>query len=256
MNNLRIRGFDPVKLGLRLEELVQRGEARKYYRFRATRFYGGSSTGDVVGCNLRCIFCWSGRARDDPRLGFFVSPEDAFKKLCGIAKKKNHTYIRLSGGEPTIGWRHLIALLDLVESSNKMFILETNGILLGAFRNRARELSKFTRLHVRVSIKACNEELFAKLTLANPRAFEYQLLAVNNLADYGVNFHIALFLSYGSDECWRGLIERLIEIAGQEITEMIEPEYLVLYPNVRRRLSLYEKILGIKPRIVFPPFRG
>ncbi len=251
----RIKGFDPVKLGLRLEELVQREADRKYYRFRGTRFYGGSSTGDVVGCNLRCIFCWSGRARDDPRLGFFVSPEYAYNRLSSIARRHKYKYIRLSGGEPTIGWRHLISLLDLVENSDFIFILETNGILIGALRERARFLARYSRVHVRVSIKACNEEWFTKLTLAEPKAFNYQLMAVNNLLDYGIDFHIALFMSYGNNTCWQGLLERLINIAGQEIVNMLEPEYLVLYPNVKKRLQLYEKILGIKPRVVFEPKR-
>ncbi len=251
----KIRGFDPVRLGLRLEELVQRGTNRKYYRFRGTRFYSGSATGDVVGCNLRCIFCWSGRARDDPRVGFFISPEEAYRKLSDIALRKKYKYIRLSGGEPSIGWRHLLGLLEFVEGSNLTFILETNGILLGAFRERARSLAKYSRVHVRVSIKACNEELFSKLTLAEPKAFEYQLMTINNLLDYGVSFHVALFLSYGDDACWRRFLERLISMAGQEIVGMLEPEYLVLYPNVRKRLQLYEKILGIKPRIVFEPQR-
>ncbi|BEP17087.1 radical SAM protein [Pyrofollis japonicus] len=249
----KLKGFDPVRLGLRLEQLVQKNSSRKYYRFRATRFYGGIATGDVVGCNLRCIFCWSGRARDDPRLGFFVDPEQAFNKLHRIASQHKYRYIRLSYGEPTIGWRHLVSLLDLVESSNYIFILETNGILLGAFKERARDLSRYTRLHVRVSIKACSPELFAKLTLAKPEGLEYQLAAVNNLADYNVSFHVALFLSYGDDKCWQNLVNRLIEIVGPRIVDNIEPEYLVLYPNTKRRLKFYEKILGIKPRIVYEP---
>lgn len=250
---LSLKGFDPIKLSARLEELVQRGVERKYYRFRGTRFYGGSVTGDVVGCNLRCIFCWSGRARDDPRVGFFVSPETAFRRLRSIAKKRGYRYARLSGGEPTIGWNHLLKLLELFDSSDLVFILETNGILLGAFRERARLLAGFDKLHVRVSIKACNEELFSKLTLARPEYFKYQLMAINNLADYGVSFHIALFMSYGDEKCWRSLVNQLIEIVGQDVLNLIEPEYLVLYPNVRKRLSFYERILGIKPRISFNP---
>jgi len=186
---------------------------------------------------------------------FFVSPEYAYNRLSSIARRHKYKYIRLSGGEPTIGWRHLISLLDLVENSDFIFILETNGILIGALRERARFLARYSRVHVRVSIKACNEEWFAKLTLAEPKAFNYQLMAVNNLLDYGIDFHIALFMSYGNNTCWQGLLERLINIAGQEIVNMLEPEYLVLYPNVKKRLQLYEKILGIKPRVVFEPKR-
>ena len=31
-----------------------------YRRVRRTRFYGGSTAADLVGCQLRCARCWSG----------------------------------------------------------------------------------------------------------------------------------------------------------------------------------------------------
>lgn len=36
-------------------------EERPYYRFRGGKWYKGIATSDVVGCNLRCKFCWSWR---------------------------------------------------------------------------------------------------------------------------------------------------------------------------------------------------
>jgi uncharacterized Fe-S cluster-containing radical SAM superfamily protein len=248
-----IRGFDPLKLGEKLEKLVARDCSRKYYRFRPSRFYGGSAVGDVVGCNLRCMFCWSGRARDDPTVGFWVDHVEAYKRLSTIASRKGYRYIRLSGGEPTIGWRHLTCLLDLVESEGKyLFILETNGIILGADKGKACKLSSYKHLHVRLSLKACSPELFTKLTLAKPEAFQYQLLAARNLADCGVNFHVAIFASFGDEECWAKLIEQLAEYAGPDVVSNLEVEYLLLYPNVKRRLKLLER-MGIKPRVAFEP---
>ncbi len=253
MDNVRLRGFDPLKLTERLEQLVSRGCERKYYRFRSSRFYGGSAVGDVVGCNLRCVFCWSGRARDDPTVGFWVSADEAFRKLMSIASRKGYRFVRLSGGEPTIGWRHLLCLLDKVESYGRhVFILETNGIVLGADKAKACRLSSYSHLHVRLSIKACSPELFTKLTLARPEAFHLQLSAARNLADCNVNFHVAIFASFGDENCWARFLERLAEEAGRDIVEHIEVEYLILYPNVKRRLKLLEK-LGVKPRVVFEP---
>jgi uncharacterized Fe-S cluster-containing radical SAM superfamily protein len=250
---LTIRGFDPLKLGERLEKLVARNCSRKYYRFRPSRFYGGSAVGDVVGCNLRCLFCWSGRARDDPTVGFWVSANEAYRRLASIARKKGYKYIRLSGGEPTIGWKHLLCLLDLVEADGKyLFILETNGIILGADKGKACQLAKYNHLHVRLSIKACNPELFTKLTLAKPEAFKLQLLAAKHLADCNVDFHVAIFASFGDEKCWASLIEELANMAGPEIVANIEVEYLLLYPNVKRRLKILEK-MGIKPRIAYQP---
>jgi len=247
---VEIRGFDPVKLADLIEQRVLQGTRRKYYRFRGSSFYGGSAVGDVVGCNLRCAFCWTGRPRDDLRIGFFEYPLEAYKRLESIAKAHGYRYVRLSGGEPTIGFKHLVKLLDHFEStSDRLFILETNGILIGARREYARTLSGYNRLHVRVSIKACSPELFTKLTGAMPRAFVYPLIAVKHLADYGLSFHVALFAAFGSEKCWAQLIEELVELAGPDIVENIEVEPLVLYPPAKRRL----KILGLKPRFYFEP---
>ncbi|MEM4889814.1 MAG: molybdenum cofactor biosynthesis protein MoaA, partial [Thermosphaera sp.] len=58
-------GLDPFKLTTIAEKQVTRLRngvlERRYYRFRGGRWYGGIATGDVVGCNLRCKFCWSWR---------------------------------------------------------------------------------------------------------------------------------------------------------------------------------------------------
>ncbi|MEM2741487.1 MAG: hypothetical protein QXD95_05000, partial [Nitrososphaeria archaeon] len=44
--------------------------------------------------------------------------------------------LRLSGCEPTIGKEHLLSLLQCVaESKYSLFILETNGIILGHDKN-------------------------------------------------------------------------------------------------------------------------
>jgi uncharacterized Fe-S cluster-containing radical SAM superfamily protein len=33
-------------------EVICKGNKRKYYRFRAGRFYGGIATADCMGCNM------------------------------------------------------------------------------------------------------------------------------------------------------------------------------------------------------------
>lgn len=246
----RLRGFDPVKLADEIEKRVVKGELRKYYRFRGSRFYGGSAVGDVVGCNLRCAFCWTGRPRDDLRLGFFVSPEESYRRLTEIASSRRYRYVRLSGGEPTIGFQHLRKLLELIEQDGRFtFILETNGVLLGARPGYVKALAGLRRLHVRVSIKACSPDLFALITGARPEFFEYPIRAIRYLADYGVSFHVALFAAFGSEECWARLLERLAEEAGPEALEGAEVEPLVLYQPARRRLRL----LGLKPRFSYEP---
>ena len=94
--------------------------------------------------------------------------------------------------------------------------------------------------------------MFTKLTLARPAAFKLQLLAAKHLADCNVSFHVAIFASFGDEKCWAQLVEQLAELAGPEIAANLEVEYLLLYPNVKRRLKILER-MGIKPRIAYQP---
>jgi len=247
--NTQEPGYDPIELTHKIEREVTRGNARRYYRFRPARFYGGIATGDVVGCNLRCIFCWTGVPRDNPRVGNFYTPEEAWSKLKSIAEQHNYRFLRLSGGEPTIGFQHLIELLELVESDGRYtFILETNGILLGAYPEYVKKLAQFTCIHVRVSIKACSEEVFYRITRAKPSSFKYQLLALKHLADYGVSHHPSIVLGFGDEDCYRRLIERIREVDSNAVGHL-EPEVIVLYPHVERRL----KAAGIWPSLAYTP---
>ena len=188
--------------------------------------------------------------RDSPdKIGKFYSPEDIYRALCKCAVKRGYRLIRVSGNEPTISREHLIKLLELVESDGRfLFILETNGILIGHDKSYARELSKFTRIHVRVSIKGSSPSEFTMLTGANPEAFEYQLKALENLLNYGVKCHPAVMLSFSNEYTVKKIIERLMEI-DKILVEEFEEEYVFLYPHVVERL----KRAGIKPKIAYSP---
>jgi len=244
----RLKGFDPVKLSEILEKRVVRGLDRKYYRFRASRFYGGSAVGDVVLCNLRCIFCWTGRPRDDPRIGFFVSPAKASRILLSIARSKGYNIVRLSAGEPTLGWRHLLELIGHIENEDPkvVFVLETNGILLAAYPSRVKALNGFGRIHVRVSLKACNSQWFKVLTGADSRFFHLPLKAIKLLYENNISFHFSLFMGFGTEKCWRSLLERLATEISEEVLGLVELEPLVLYSSVKRRLKFLLDI-GVKP---------
>jgi len=223
--------YDPIELSKKTEEIVVRNKSKKYYRFRPARFYGGISTADTVGCNLRCVFCWSSNSVwNAANSGDFYTPQEVANKLYEIASKKNFRQVRISGGEPTIGRIHLIELLKLMPT-NLLFILETNGILLGYEKSYVSELAKFSNLHVRVCLKGANEKEFKLLTGAS-NGFEYQLKALENLRDENINFHIAL-VSVSKEK--QLLYERLQEMQLGKI--MIEDEEIKLYPKVKNRLE-------------------
>jgi len=249
-------GLDPFKLAEIVEKQVTRKSGgvleRKYYRFRGGRWYGGIATGDVVGCNLRCKFCWSWRYSYYSDKGWFESPSSAFEKLISIASQRGYKYLRLSGGEPTIGLEHLVGLLELVEDTVFYFILETNGLLIGRSADYVRALSGFGKLIVRVSFKGCTPEEFEHLTGADRSHYEYQFRALENLYSFGFkpceDFYPAVMLSFTNDEDYRLFKKRLASI-HPALVECIDEEYVIMYPHVRELLRRNK----LTPRIAFDP---
>jgi uncharacterized Fe-S cluster-containing radical SAM superfamily protein len=227
--------YDPLKLAVETEKLVARGKERKYYRFRAARFYGGIATADCVGCCLRCVFCWAwNRVADPCGPGKFYEPRQVKHKIMTISKKHNFSQARLSGNEPTIARTHLLSLLQLLPQ-DITFILETNGILLGADRDYANELAFFPHVHVRVSIKGCTEDEFSRLTGADPGAFGLQLKALEHLLDAGVRCYPAAVVSFSDNRSVNSLRERLYRI--DPVFYNFEEEEIFLNPAIEKRLS-------------------
>ena len=227
--------FDPLKLSELTNSIISRDDLRKYYRFRPSRFYGGIATADCVGCCLRCVFCWSWNVVLNPvHYGNYYKPDDVVQRLTKIAKKKNFKQLRISGNEPTISREHLIRVLDLL-NGKYLFILETNGILIGADEEYAKDLSKYKNLYVRVSLKGSCEEEFSKLTGALPEGFQLQLKALENLLRYKVNVHPACMISFSPPENREALRSRL-ETIHPNFAEF-EVEELILYPHVEERLK-------------------
>jgi len=226
--------YDPLELSEKIEKIVVDGNRRKYYRFRPAKWYGGIVTGDVLGCNLRCVFCWLGETPRNltEKIGRFYSPEEVFRKLCWIAEKKKLKQMRLSGSEPTIGKNHLLELLNLVDKTKYSFILETNGILID--EDYAKALSKFRNLHVRVSFKGTNEKEFSILTGAKPEGFALQLKAIENLVKNNVSCHPAVMVSFSEKESFEKIVSKFKEV---DSNLEVEIEELILYPHVVKRLE-------------------
>ncbi len=241
--------FDPIKLTEEVKKIVCRDNERLYARFRPARFYGGISSCDVCGCNLRCIFCWGWKFVNQPeKYGKFYSAKEVAKRLIGITEKFKFRTLRITGAEPSIGREHLLKLLELISQTNYSFILETNGILID--NNYAAQLAKYKDfIHVRVSLKGSNEEEFSKLTGAKPEAFELQLNALRNLLSADVPCHPAVMVSFSSKENIRNLRERLKAIAPEFAD--FEQEELILYSNIKQRLEQ----VGIKYKSAYEPER-
>jgi uncharacterized Fe-S cluster-containing radical SAM superfamily protein len=226
--------FDPLQKAEEISALVCIDDKRKYYRYRSARFYGGIATADCVGCCLRCLFCWSWDKVVSPdRFGTFYSPVDVAGRLVQIVRRKHYQRVRISGNEPTLARDHLIQVIRHLPR-NILFILETNGILIGCDGTYANDLARFDNVIVRVSLKGCSEREFSTLTGAAARGFELQLQAVENLHRAGVRVQPAVMVSFSSPESMRDLRSRL----GSIHRDFGEPEIeeVILYGNVADRL--------------------
>ncbi len=227
--------FDPLKLGRHVARQVTRGRARRYYRFRPARFYGGIATADCLGCNLRCVFCWAWQeVHHAPVWGRLHEPEAVAARLTAIAKARHYSQLRLSGNEPTLVMPHLLEVLARLPK-DYAFILETNGLVLGAERQWAGELAAFPQVFVRVSLKGCTPQEFSRLTGARPEAFELPFLALEHLLAAGVDCHAAVMLSFSPPQARTALRKRLAAI--HPALADYEAEELILYPPVAARLA-------------------
>ncbi|HID09076.1 TPA: radical SAM protein [Candidatus Micrarchaeota archaeon] len=232
--------YDPLELGRETEKIVCREGMRKYYRFRATRFYGGSATADTVGCNLRCVYCWNWRINKNPSAyGAFYSPADVAHRLTSMARRRGLRYVRVTGGEPTLCFSHLVELIDAVPR-HYIFILESNGLLL-AEEERVKELSKFSHLYVRISLKGVDRESFSRITGAKHVYFDYQIRALELLHEYGIAARPAIPFNLFPPERIKELQQRLLEVDRSYILEL-EPvlDYGGAYKRLRNAgLNLY-----------------
>jgi uncharacterized Fe-S cluster-containing radical SAM superfamily protein len=228
--------FDPLELAERTEEIVSREDARKYTAFYCTGVYGGISTGYTVGCCLRCIFCWVDFSRDFPETrGEFYTPEQVVGQLVENARRKRLPRLRISGGEPTLCKRHLLAVLERIEPLGYDFILETNGIPLAADADYAADLARYTCAHIRVSLKAGTAEGFEARTGARGELWELPFVAIEQLLTAGADFHVAAM----TDPRLMPQAERtalLAQLRRVGYTSWVEEEWCDAYRSTVKRL--------------------
>jgi len=233
--------FDPVELAQQTESIVCRGDHRKYTKFICTRMYGGIATGYTCGCCLRCIFCWVHWCRDFPeKYGRFYSPAEVFHQFSRVARKARVSQLRISGAEPTLGRSHLLGLLEKVENSPfSLFILETNGILLGADPDYVQQIARFKKVHTRVSLKAGTPEAFTRKTGAKPVCFELPFQGIVNLLEAGASFHVAAMSadSRMMDRQERQNLLVRLEAIDSSIVNNLEEEVVAPYHNTLERLE-------------------
>jgi len=202
-----MKPFNPVERAKKAEELVVRGNERKYYRFRYTRYYGGIVTADTVGCNLLCAYCWNYFKNLRPeKYGEFYSSEEVANKLLEIAKAKGCYLFRISGAEPILGKNSAKHVAEVISRVGRDFILETNGLMFGYSPDLVDYFSGLSVV-VRITVKGWDER--------------------------GIPFWVAVMYDVFGEEGVETLRKKL------PIPCRIEYEYLEAYPfvleNLRKR---------------------
>ena len=246
-----MKGYDPIKLTEKMESIVVDGNKRKYAKLsRPLRFYGGTSSAVEVGCNLRCKFCFSDKPVFRPQsTGKFYSPQQVFEALDKSAKRYGHKLISASASEGTLGREHLFELLELVDQSNYVYILETNGMTLGNDKAFAEQLASYKNLHVRVSIKGTSQEEYHELTDAIPESYELPFRALKHLIDAGVSCNACVMISFSDDGGIRNVEQKLFEV-HPGLLKSLEKERITPFPKVAQRLAKN----GLKPNSI--AFKG
>ena len=252
--------FDPLMLAKETEKIVTRegpeGLERKYTGIYSAPVYRGIAIGYAVGCCLRCIYCWTDWLRDFPeRFGEFYSPKRVARELFKAAERgitspgwerfrdMKVNKLRLSGCEPTLGKEHLLsALADIAESKYPLFILETNGIVLGSDMEYINRLANFAdKLYVRVSFKAATPEGFSERTGALGSYYELPFKALKYLLEGGIYGRAAAMTDpkVMPREEREILIRKLKEI-NPGIASDLEEEQIDAYETTINRLKAFD----------------
>lgn len=183
--------FDPIERAAMVEKIVMKGDARKYYRFRYSDFYNGIVTGDMVGCDLLCAYCWNFAKNANPATNdAFYSPIQVAQKLKAIARAKCCNQFRLSGAEPFLGLQSAKHIAEVIKATDGYFVIETNGLMIG---HQPEILDLFSGLDVfwRVTIKGHNPDVFQRVTGAKGEFFQLPLQAIEEIQKRGLKLQVA-----------------------------------------------------------------
>jgi len=226
--------FNPLEQAVQIERLVMQGDKRLYSRFRASSYYGGIATADVVGCCFLCAYCWSydRSLKPDPEDTLY-SPQSAAVKLLNVARTCSYNMYRLSGSEPLLGENSFEHLLQVVKTliryrPNAIFILETNGFFLGYNPEFIQRL-KLPNLRVRVCLKGIDEKSFETISGVKREYFTFPFTALEELQKAGITAWPALMGDFYREN---DIMEFQLKLRTQHIDADLELENLEAYPPV------------------------
>jgi len=224
-----------------------KNDSRLYYKFRPAPYYGGIATADAVGCSFLCAYCWNYSRNENPAVqGRFQEPRDVAGHLLAIARQRRFRRFRVTGSEPILGEASLGHAVQVIRTISEqrpdsLFILETNGLMLG-HRREFVEALRFPNLAVRVCLKGTDPESFEKVAGSRAEFFEVPLAGLRALQEAGI-------------EAWPALMEDLhfaeqitrfkALLAEHGIRGELELESLEPYPFVLKNLQRRNVLLAV-----------
>jgi uncharacterized Fe-S cluster-containing radical SAM superfamily protein len=234
--------FDPIQRSKDVESLVMQGDARRYYRFRFAKFYGGIITCDASGCNLLCGYCWNiikNSSIENCKDKFF-SPDEVASKVKDLQLKHEVNQFRISGCEAILGETSASHLGEVIKLCKSKVVVETNGIMLGKDPSLLDLIPK-KNTRIRVTIKADSPKNFEAITGAKASAYKYQIKAIQALTEQNRPFTLA-FMKQFVDMQELGY---QIDKAGFELNDnfAVDVESLLYYPQNTQSM----KDRGVKP---------
>ncbi len=237
--------YDALKETERVARLVLRdgGLKRAYRMIGHYKFYYDKESilATMSGCNMRCSYClWEDKylwPRKRAKVGEFLSPEEAFKRVEKASGEHGYRRVRITGGEPTIGWKHTRRLARLLLDAGYEVVLETNGILPAYRDDIVDDIAGLDGMQVRVSIKASTPRSFRLITGVESKYMHAPLETVKRLVRRGVDperIRVAIMLSFDDPRDVIRTVLLLKEI-DERIAENVEGEIMYFYwPTIWR----------------------
>lgn len=146
---------------------------------------------DLVDCILGCEFC-SSPASGPKKVNESIvelTPAQIFRDTKENIKKPFRSFIRFTGGEPTLYWNELLQVFESFAKDEILVdvpvLIKTNGISFGMGTVNLYELNRppFNKLKFlfELSMKGTNSEEFELLTRTSKKLYVHQLTAYNML---------------------------------------------------------------------------
>jgi uncharacterized Fe-S cluster-containing radical SAM superfamily protein len=220
--------IDPLRRAAEVEALVMRGAARLYDldKFRFQKFYGGIVTAGSRGCQLDCGPCWNAARNARPTEGgAFLMPFEVVSRLEKLAGRKTDK-ARISGCEPILGRVSAMHLAEIIEGSRLQFVIETNGVAIGADPSILDIFNDMDNYRFRISLKATDGLMWERFTATSAYGFVYQQRAIKELVKRHVKHSVAFmtkFIDYNKID--------------YDNAYALEDENLRYYPGTKARLA-------------------